>query len=144
MSHQLVRERTTHALDEQRVVRVLEHGAMTLLLDIVEIIARRPLRRVVLAHVADPTREFGEALSISALADPVHRQMLGRRERRSREEGDRGLVVEMRHEGKRGGKEGHEVTKQDASGRGVNWWPRAATPAESARTPAPVPLARAL
>ena len=74
MAHQLVRQRPAHALDENRVVRVLEHAAVPLLLDVLEVFARRALRRIVLAHVAQPAGEFREPLAVGAVADPGHRQ----------------------------------------------------------------------
>jgi hypothetical protein len=48
MPDQLVRERAAHALDQNRVVGVLEDGAVPLLLDVLEVLARLPLRRVAL------------------------------------------------------------------------------------------------
>ena len=54
------------------------------------------VRRIVLAHVAEPARELGQSLAVGALADPVHGQMLRRRERGTREDGDLRLEVVAR------------------------------------------------
>src|SRR5215471_19534232 len=97
MPHQLMCERSTHALEKKCVVRVLEDGAVSLFLDVVEILARGPLRWIVLAHVAHAPRELRELLSISALAKKVDRKVRGHRKARPSEKRDRGLEVEMRH-----------------------------------------------
>src|SRR5438046_5887797 len=70
---------------------------MSLLFYVIEIVAGRTLRGIVLTHVADPTREFGESLAIGAFTDPVHGQMRWHREARTGEERDRRLEIEVRH-----------------------------------------------
>ena len=74
MANQLVGQRPAHALEENRVVRVLEHAPVSLLLDVLEVLARLALRRIVLAHVAETPGKLGESLAVGALADPAHRQ----------------------------------------------------------------------
>jgi hypothetical protein len=86
MADQLVSERPAHALEEQRIVRVLEDAAMSLLLDVLEILTRVPLGRIPLAHVAEASREFGESLAVSALAEPRDGKMRGLRESGTRED----------------------------------------------------------
>src|SRR5439155_4585918 len=54
--------------------------AVALLLDVLEVIGRRPACRVVLAHVADPAGELGEALSGGGAALPLHPEVLGLQE----------------------------------------------------------------
>ena len=88
MAHQLVGQRAAHSLEEERVVRVLEHAAVSLLLDVLQVLARRPARRILLAHVAEPAGELRQPLAVGALSQPVHGQVLGLRERRAREESD--------------------------------------------------------
>src|SRR5256886_12496268 len=53
------------------------HRAMALLLDVLEVVGRRPVSRVVLAHVADPAGELGEALSGGGATLPLHPKVLG-------------------------------------------------------------------
>ena len=48
---------------------------MPLLLDVLEIFARTALRRVALTHVAEPAREFRQALAIRRFAHPLHGHM---------------------------------------------------------------------
>ena len=45
MADELVRQRAAHALEEERVVRVLQDTAVSLLLDVLEVIARRAVSR---------------------------------------------------------------------------------------------------
>src|SRR5437870_6549032 len=42
-----------------------------------EVVGRRPVSRVVLAHVADPAGELGEALSGGGATLPLHPKVLG-------------------------------------------------------------------
>src|SRR5213083_679054 len=88
MSHQLVRAGARDALDQQHVDRVLQYRAMALLLDILEVVGRRPVGRVVLAHVADPAGELGEALSGGGATLPLHPEVLGFQELRPGDERD--------------------------------------------------------
>src|SRR5262249_50160982 len=95
----LVGQRTAHALEKNRVVRMLQHAAVSLLLDVLEVLAGLPLRRIVLAHVAQPAGELGELLAAGAVADPIDGKMSGRGERRTGEKGDDGFgVVTGRHD----------------------------------------------
>ena len=48
---------------------------ISLLLDVLEIVAGVALRRIFLAHVAEPTRELGETLTVGTLAEPGDRKM---------------------------------------------------------------------
>ena len=79
MSHQLVGQRTAHALEKDRVVGVLQHAAVALLLDVLQVLARLSLGRIVLAHVTETAGELGELFAAGALADPIDRQVLRRR-----------------------------------------------------------------
>jgi len=58
MPDKLVSQRSAHTLEQERVVRMLEDAAMTLLLDVLQIFARRPVRRILLAHVAKSAGEL--------------------------------------------------------------------------------------
>src|SRR6266550_2336853 len=95
MPDQLVGQRSTDAFQQQRVVGVLEHAAVSLLLDVLQIVARRPVRRVFLTHVTEPAGKFGESLAIGALAEPMDLQMIGFEENRTGEEGDYGIGIEQ-------------------------------------------------
>jgi hypothetical protein len=59
---------------------MLEHAPVTLLLDVLEVIARRPARRIFLAHVTKPAGKFRETLAIGAFAKPLHGKVFGLRE----------------------------------------------------------------
>src|SRR2546430_2628484 len=78
VAFELVSQRATHTLEQDRVVRMLEDAAVTLLLDVLQVIAGLALRGIVLAHIAKPSGKFREALTVSAIADPAHREMLRR------------------------------------------------------------------
>ncbi len=67
MANELVGERSAHSLDEHGVVRVLQNAAVSLAFDVLEIFPRLALRRISLAHVAQPAGEFRQALTVSAL-----------------------------------------------------------------------------
>src|SRR5918999_25647 len=97
MPDQLVRQRSADPLQQDRVGGVLEDAPVPLSLDVLEVIARRALRRVRLAHVAESPRELRQPLAVGAVAEPVDRQMVRRGERGPREEGNLGLVVEASH-----------------------------------------------
>src|SRR5262249_33339753 len=103
MSHELLRQRPAHSLEQNRVVRVLENAPMSLLLDVLEVLAGRTLGRIVLAHVTQTPGEFGESLTIGAVAHPRHRQMLRAGKAWTRDEREDRLGVEVhRAGGKRG------------------------------------------
>src|SRR4029078_11184476 len=91
MTHQLVRERPAHSLEEQRVVRMLQYAPVPLLLDVLEVFARLALRRIVLAHVTEPAGEFRELFAVGALTDQTHREVLRHRAHRPGEKGHDGL-----------------------------------------------------
>jgi hypothetical protein len=95
MPNQLMRQRPADPFEEQGIVRVLQYAAMTLPLDVRQILASRSLRRIVLAHVTQPTRELRESLTIGALTEPRDRQMLRRAERGARENGYPRLEIEV-------------------------------------------------
>src|SRR5438034_204053 len=88
MSHQLVRAGARDPLNQQHVDRVLQHRAVALLLDVLAVIGGRPVRRVVLAHVADPAGELGEALSGGGAALPLHPEVLRLEELGPGDQGD--------------------------------------------------------
>jgi hypothetical protein len=67
---------------------MLEHASMSLLLDILEILARRPARGILLAHVTEPAGELSEALTIRAFTEPVDGEMRRLDENRARKHGD--------------------------------------------------------
>src|SRR3954469_8714668 len=77
---------------------------MSLLLDVLEVFARRPARRIALTHVAQAAGELRQPLAIRMLAEPFHGQVRGLEELRPRQQRDLGLVIQMgrRHDG--GGK----------------------------------------
>ena len=62
----------------------------------------RPPRRVVLAHVAEPAGELGEALAVGGLALPLHRQVRRLEELGPGEEGDAGLAEDVHGPGSLG------------------------------------------
>jgi hypothetical protein len=97
MPDKFMAQRPAHAFDQQRIDRVLQDAAMPLPLDVLEILASVPPRRVLLAHVTEPARELGEPLAIGARPDPVHGKMRWLGERRAREDGDLRLSIE--HDG---------------------------------------------
>jgi hypothetical protein len=74
--------------------RVLQNAPVPLLLDVLEIIARGPIRRIALTHVTQATRELREAFSIGAVAEPVHGQVCGLRECGTCENGESGLGID--------------------------------------------------
>ena len=86
MPDQLVGQRPAHPFEEERVVRVLEHASVSLLLDVLEVLAGHATGRILLAHVAQSAGELGELLSIGALAEPVHLEVIGLNEGWAREE----------------------------------------------------------
>ena len=60
---------------------------MTLLLDVLQIIARDPICRIFLAHVTKTAGKFGESLTISAFAEPADLQVIGFEKNRTGKEG---------------------------------------------------------
>src|SRR5262245_27339369 len=72
---------------------MLENAPVSLLLDVLEVLASLALGGIVLAHVTQPAGEFGQSLAVGALADPGDREMLGSNERRPSQQADDGLVV---------------------------------------------------
>src|ERR1051325_4120309 len=90
MAHQLVRAGARDAFDQEHVDRVLQHRAVSLLLDVLEILRGGALDRVMLAHVAQPARVFGELLAVARFALPLHRQMRRLDELRAGEQRDVG------------------------------------------------------
>jgi hypothetical protein len=87
MAHKLVGQGATDSLEQKGIVRVLENASMSLLLDVLEVIARLAIRGVLLAHVAETARVFGEPLAIGALSEPTDRQMIRLQKDWTREEG---------------------------------------------------------
>jgi hypothetical protein len=81
-----VRQRTAYSFEQKRVRRVLQHAAVSLLLDVLEVFARSAAGRIFLAHIAQPAGKFGEPFTIAAVAEPVDRQMSGLAENRARED----------------------------------------------------------
>ena len=74
---------------------MLEDGAVPLPEDVPQILGRRPAGRVVLAHVAQPPGELGDALAVARLALPLDRQVAGLDELRPGNEGDAGLAEDV-------------------------------------------------
>src|SRR5688572_26612183 len=106
MAHELVGERAADAFEEDRVVRVLENAAVPLPLDVLEVILRRPARRVALAHVAESAGELRETLATARVAKPFDRKVTWLRELRTRNDRESRLVEEQRGRGSRvGGRE---------------------------------------
>src|SRR5215831_6486271 len=78
---------------------------MSLLLDVLEVLAGWTLGRIVLAHVTQSPGEFGESLAIGAVAHPRHREMLRAGKAWTRDEREDRLGVEVHQEkGKREGR----------------------------------------
>ena len=78
-------QRPADALEEDGIVRVLEDGPVPLLLDVLQILTRGAIGRILLAHVAKPAGELGQALAIGALAQPVNLEMIRFQEDRTRQ-----------------------------------------------------------
>src|SRR2546423_12573214 len=76
MAHELVGQRTTDSFHQQRVVRVLENRPVSLLLDVLEILAGRAVGRILLTHVAQTSGELCESLTVGALAKPRNLELL--------------------------------------------------------------------
>src|SRR6185437_7009348 len=91
---------------------MLENAAVSLSLDVLEVLARRSTRRVALAHVAEASGKFRESLAIRRLADPVHRQVRWLDERGTCEQRDGRLVDVDGHRRRDGG----DANVVDASG----------------------------
>jgi hypothetical protein len=87
MANQLVGQRAADSFEEERIVRVLENTPVTLLLDVLQIIARRAAGGILLAHVAETTGELGQPLAVGALSEPVDPEVIGFEERRAGEKG---------------------------------------------------------
>ena len=68
---------------------------MPLLLDVLQVVARRPVCRIFLTHVAKPAGKFGESLAIGALAEPMNLQVIGFEENGAGEEGDYRVGIEQ-------------------------------------------------
>src|SRR5215207_7364312 len=88
MPNELVRKRSAHSLQQQRVVRVLENAAVSLLLDILEIVSRVAVSRILLAHITKAPGELSESLAVGAFAKPLHGKMTRLGERWTRENCD--------------------------------------------------------
>jgi hypothetical protein len=67
---------------------VLENTAVPLLLDVLEIFAGGTVRRILLAHVAQPPGKLREALAVATLPQPFHGEMFRLAEGRPGEDGD--------------------------------------------------------
>jgi hypothetical protein len=87
MANQLVGQRATDSLEQKRVVRVLEHASMSLLLDVLQVIAGLSIGRVLLAHVAETAGVLREPLPVGALSEPADFQVIRLQKDRTREEG---------------------------------------------------------
>ena len=85
MAHQLVGERSTYSLEQQGIVRVLEDASVPLLLDVLEVVTRRAVGRVLLAHIAETAGKLREPLAIGAFSEPPDLQMIGLDKDRTRE-----------------------------------------------------------
>ena len=83
---------------------MLEHTAVPLLFDILEILTRGPAGRIALTHVTEAAGKLREPLTVGGLTNPLHRQMAGLNELGTREHGNGGLA-EDRGVRKRHGKE---------------------------------------
>jgi hypothetical protein len=66
---------------------------MSLLLDVLEVFARRAVGRVLLAHVAKTAGKLRQSLAIGALSEPADLQVIGLKKDRTRDESDYGLCV---------------------------------------------------
>ena len=95
MSDELVGQRSAHAFQQDGVVGVLEDTAMSLLLDVLQILARRPVRWILLAHITKAARELGELLAVGALSKPADLQMIRFDKGRAGEESDDWFSIEQ-------------------------------------------------
>ena len=75
---------------------MLEHAAVPLLLDVLEILARHAVGRVLLAHVAETSGKLGEPLAIGALTEPTDPEMIRLQKDRTREEDYYRLSIDQR------------------------------------------------
>jgi len=69
---------------------------MSLLLDVLEVLARRAIGRVLLAHVAETAGKLREPLAIGALSEPADVQVIGLEKDWAGEEGYYGLCIVQR------------------------------------------------
>src|SRR5712691_8574024 len=60
---------------------------MSLLLDVLEVLARRPVGWILLAHIAETAGKLRQPLAIGALAEPADVQVVGLQKDRAGEEG---------------------------------------------------------
>ncbi len=70
---------------------MFKNASVALLLDVLKIFTRVARRGVALTHVAESASEFGQALAIGTVADPVHGKVYRLDELRARNDGDLGL-----------------------------------------------------
>src|SRR3954465_5923616 len=56
---------------------MLQDRSVSLLLDVLEILRRAAIDRIVLAHVAQPSRVLRQALAVARFAFPFHREVRG-------------------------------------------------------------------
>ena len=66
---------------------MLENASMSLLLDVLEVLARRPVGRILLAHIAETACKLGQPLALGALSEPADVQVVGLEKDRASEEG---------------------------------------------------------
>jgi hypothetical protein len=93
MANQLVGQGAADSFEQNGIVRVLENASMSLLLDVLDVLACLSIGRVLLAHVAKTPRVFGEPFAIGALAEPADLQMIRLQKDGTREEGYYRLCV---------------------------------------------------
>ena len=86
MPNQLVGQRATHSLEQERIVRVLEHAPVSLLLDVLQVLPRRAAGGILLAHVAEAAGKLGQPLAVGAFSEPVNLEMIGLQKDWTREE----------------------------------------------------------
>ena len=72
---------------------MLENASVSLLLDILEVLARCAVGRVLLAHVAETAGKLREPLAIGALSEPADIQVIGLEKDWAGEEGYYRLCV---------------------------------------------------
>src|SRR3954470_5231462 len=82
-------------LNEHYVGGMLEDRAMTLPEDVPEILRGAPARRIVLAHIAEPSGELRQPLSIGGLPLPFYWKVLWLQELRPSDKGDAGGAEDL-------------------------------------------------
>src|SRR4051812_21366899 len=95
MPHQLMAAGAGDTLDQHHVGGGLEDGAVLLAKNVPEIVRSAPARRIGLAHVAEPSGEFSQPLSVGRLTLPLDWKVLGLQELRPSDKSDSGVAEDV-------------------------------------------------